>query len=301
MATEAAGGAAANALALALGGPELAQFVGPAAAPVFTQVLRRVSSELEARGLSPWRRNRVRTAWDFAAEAMKDRVDAGQTPRTDLFESQEGGEADGSTRTTAEELLEEICRIAGDAADERKIPYLGRLYASLLFVKDVSPSHMRFLCKTLEALTYRQLIALATIAEACDAVALNGPDTPARPGIEGRFTARFGSIRYPTEGEGHAPVLDLGVVRELDDLAMRLLVGISDTKDGEERNHEPPVIHPHTLWGSDDPEPIWQTSRDKVRATPAGRELVELARLDEIPAAEGEAFLGEAWVVPTWS
>ncbi|HEU4599849.1 MAG TPA: hypothetical protein VFS26_08885 [Solirubrobacterales bacterium] len=95
-------------------------------------------------------------------------------------------------------------------------------------------------------------------------------------------------------------MLDVGVVRELDDLAMRMLIGISDAKNGEERNHEPPVNHPHTLWGSGDLEPIWQTSRDKVRATPAGRELVELAGLDEIPAAEGETFLGEAWIVPPW-
>jgi hypothetical protein len=124
VAAEAAGGVAANALALALGGPELAQFVGPAAAPVFTQALRRVSSELEARGLSPWRRHPVSTAWDFAATAMRDRVAAGQAPRTDLFEPQRSDSAEENPRTTAEELLEEVVRIAGDAADERKIPYL---------------------------------------------------------------------------------------------------------------------------------------------------------------------------------
>jgi hypothetical protein len=159
---------------------------------------------------------------------------------------------------------------------------------------------MRFLCKAFEALTYRQLVALAVIAEALDAVALNGSDTPARPGTEGRFAGRFRSVRYPAEGEGHAPVLDLGVVRELDDLATRNLIGISTAKPGEERNHEPPVSHPYTLWGDDDPDSIWRSSRDKVRVTPAGRELFELAGLDQIPEGEGDAFLDEAWVVAPW-
>lgn len=300
MATEAAGGVAANALALAFGGPDLTQFVGPVAAPIFTHVLRRVSAELEARGLSPWRQSRVRTASDFAAEAMKDRVATGQAPRADLFEAQNGDNASEHSRTTAEELLEEVVRIASDAADERKVSYLGRLYAGLLFAEDVSTSHMRFLCKAFETLTYRQLVGLAVIAEARDDVALSGPDTPARSGTEGRFAGRFRSVRYPADGEGHAPVLDLGVVRELDDLATRNLIGISAAKPGEERNHEPPVSHPYTLWGDDDTDPIWQARRDKVRATPAGRELVELAELDELPETEREAFLDEAWVAAPW-
>jgi hypothetical protein len=291
---------AANALALALGAHDLGQFVGPVAAPAFTQALRRVSAELETRGLSPWRRNRVRTAWDFAAEAMRGRVAAGQAPRADLFEPQNGDHADDDSRTTAEELLEEVVRIAGDAADERKVPYLGRLYASLLFADGVSPSHMRFFCKAFETLTYRQLVALAVIAEARDAVALDGPDTPARPDTEGRFAGRFRSVRYPAEGEGHVSVLDLGVVRELDDLATRNLIGISTAKPGDERNYEALVNHPYTLWGDDDPDPIWQATRDKVRATPAGRELVDLAGLDELPDIEGETFLDEAWVAAPW-
>jgi hypothetical protein len=290
-ATEAVAATGATGLSLALLGPEVAQFVGPAVAPAFTLGLHRVAAELGARGLGPWNRQRIKTATDYAAETMRSHIGLGHTPRDDLFE-------DADTRSPAEELLEEVCRIAGAVTDERKVRYLGCLYGNLLFAPEVPPPHMRFLCATFEALTYRQLVALAVLAEAQDAIAMPGYETPTRPPVEGRFAAHFRSIRHASNGDAPAPFLQEGVLSELDDLANRYFIGISSAKPGEERNHEPPINHPHTLWAGEDETPIWQKQFDAVRVTPRGRQLVELASLDDLPDSEIEAFLTESWGTP---
>lgn len=56
-----------------------------------------------------------------------------------------------------------MTRLAADSTDERRVPLLGRLYASLLFSEDVSPAHARFLARLAEQLTYHELICLAAV------------------------------------------------------------------------------------------------------------------------------------------
>jgi hypothetical protein len=107
--------AAAAGVGLALGEPVIAGALGPA----IGEGIRRLEGELEARGLTPWRRRRINIAVDVAAREIRARLDRGEEPRVDW------SEVDNSGRTNVEELLEQICGIAADAPDEGKLPYLG--------------------------------------------------------------------------------------------------------------------------------------------------------------------------------
>ena len=83
---------------------------------------------------------------------------SGDQPRTDAF-------FDGVPMSTSEELLEGVLIQAADAYEERKIPFIARLYASILFDEEISAQYAHFLLRVAERLTYRQLALLALLAD----------------------------------------------------------------------------------------------------------------------------------------
>jgi hypothetical protein len=66
-------------------------------------------------------------------------------------------------QSDGEQLLEGVLLKARDEYEEKKLPYLGRFYANLVFTPTVSPATATLLIKTLERLTFRQLVLLALI------------------------------------------------------------------------------------------------------------------------------------------
>jgi hypothetical protein len=153
------------------------------------------------------------------------------------------------------------------------------------------PSHARFLLQLFDELTFRQLVALAVISEARDEIAL-GPD--ARPADVSRFWKRWHELRYGPRSQ--TSVLDPGVLHELDDLGNRNLIGVVGKDDPPtQRSYEPTVTSQYQLWAPEDDKAVWESSSDRVRVTPRGRQLVELAGLRELPPEEIEAFLEDAW------
>jgi hypothetical protein len=205
---------------------------------------------------------------------MERRQTAGETPRSDFFVEDESG------RTTAEELLEEVCRITGDAADERKAPLLGHLYAALVYATDVPPAHARFVYRLVESLTYRQLIALAAIGLATET-------------SSGPFGRQGGEL--PPDGGQRSLAPDIAL--ELDDLAIgHHLIGIAQL-DKREPGEPVTVSAPWALWGSDDTRPIWQQHPERTWLTPRGRQLFDLLGLSDPPPGEIERFVDEAWAL----
>jgi hypothetical protein len=140
---------------------------------------------------------------------------------------------------------------AARSYEERKVQYMGRLYASLEFDASVSPGYANFLLGLLDRLTYRQLAALAYI------------------GNERREQERvlFNANLVGT-GVQSAP----SIVIELGDLGMNGLIGFRQNTGG--------VAPPSNVFGDGK---IDLNTIGQIGLTETGQTLYRLAELHEIP------------------
>ena len=74
-------------------------------------------------------------------------------------------EANVHERAAAEEVFEGIVRAAQKETEEKKIPFIGRLFAGLAFESRVDRAHATVLIRLAEDLSYRQLCLLAIFAQ----------------------------------------------------------------------------------------------------------------------------------------
>ena len=68
-------------------------------------------------------------------------------------------------RSYAEEAFEAVLLKAQDEHEEKKIPYLGKLFENACFDSQIHPGLLNILCKDFESLTYRQLCIIKMIIE----------------------------------------------------------------------------------------------------------------------------------------
>jgi hypothetical protein len=148
-------GAAAGAAIGLLGGP-VGVVAGAAAGVIIGRTLAKVGAEIQRRVLGPREHLRMGAVAGFAGSVIKAQLDAGRRPRDDGF-----FDADATGRSKADELLEGVLTKARDAYEEKKLPYLGTLYAQLAFHPKVSARYGNFLIKLAGELTYSQYVALA--------------------------------------------------------------------------------------------------------------------------------------------
>lgn len=147
-------GAATGAAIGLIGGP-IGVVGGAALGAVFGKVLVKVGSDLKRRFLGPREEMRIGGVMIAAGARIQEKLDRGETPRTDgFFDTPED-----SSRPPAEELLEGVLLKARDSFDEKRLDLLGRLYASIAF-SDIAPVHASHLIHLAGDLTYRQLVAL---------------------------------------------------------------------------------------------------------------------------------------------
>jgi hypothetical protein len=184
-----------------IGGPELV--VGGAAAGVIaTRVFRRVGSELHQRLLGPRHRVRVGAAFAVAAETIMSRLDAGEALRQDgFFDDRAHG------RPASDEVLEGVLQAAGEAFEERKVPFLGKLYASVAFDDSVDRPQANFFIAVAERLTFRQVVLLAVIASG-DVIPLATNAAEEQPPRQLRFSEKLGLEADDLERRGligHGP------------------------------------------------------------------------------------------------
>jgi len=148
---EIAGGAVGGALGFLAGGPAGAA-LGGAGGAAAAAALKHIGEEASERLLAPRERVRVGGVLAIAAEEIRQRVEQGESVRTDgFFESRNGGRPD------AEEVAESILLKSQREAEEKKIPYMGNLFAAVAFDSQISPQMAHQIIKTAEQLTYRQL------------------------------------------------------------------------------------------------------------------------------------------------
>ncbi len=150
-------GASVGAAVGLIGGPP-GIVAGASAGVLLTKAFKRIGSDLHQRFLAPREEIRIGGAAAVAASVIAATIEAGELrPREDgFFDENENGD-----RSAAEEILEGVLLKARDAYEEKKIPFLGRLYASIAFFREISPGMANHLVELASQLTYRQLVLLA--------------------------------------------------------------------------------------------------------------------------------------------
>ena len=242
-----------------IGGP--AGVVGGAAAGVVvTRALMQVGDEIEGRLTGPAQRERMGGALFVAFQEIEARLAANEQPRRDGF-----FEADNEReRPVAEELLEGVLLRAGDSYEQKRVPFLGRLYASVAFQEDISPAYSHYLLRVADRLSFRQLALLALFADEQHRDALRRVD------------------RHLSEVRGERPTPpEPATLAELNQLGNDNLLGFR--QQGGSVAHFAAVIEGGSFAGS----------YSKTAPTPLGQTLFEVMELAKIPRPDLEGLMQE--------
>jgi hypothetical protein len=154
-----AGGTASSAVGAIIGGliagPE-GSVAGAAAGGAIGETLKVSIEEFASRALSDREQTRVGAVIDYAAFTIQERLERGDKPRDDGF-----FDFDETQRSEAVELFEGVLLRAKNENQEKKLPYLGKLFANTAFRPDIPPSLAAFLLKAAEDLSYQQFCYLS--------------------------------------------------------------------------------------------------------------------------------------------
>lgn len=246
-----AGALAGGALSL-VGGP-LGALGGAAVGVAVRHVVAAVSGRLASRQAS-----RAGAAVVFIGQDAQARAASGEQPRDDgFFDSR------GVLRSEAEELLEAVLLQAANSYQEQKLPYIAHLYDGVAHDATIGAADAHVLVAFAERLSYRQLVAMAALAD-----------------HERHFRALARGSGLREQGR-HSPNETLLI--ELDQLGETGLIGARVDGNGPYRQG--------AVWGtqrrmSDQP---WGT----LRLLPLGEQLYRLMRLADIPDGERDAWVTE--------
>jgi len=166
---EIAGGAVGGALGFFADGPVGAALFGAGGATA-AAALKRIGEEASERLLGPREQVRVGGVLAIAAGEIRQRLENGESVRADGF-----FESKGASRSDAEEVAESVLLKSQREPEEKKIPYMGHLFAAVAFDPQISAQLAHQIIKTAEQLTYRQLCILK-LAAAKQSFSLRGGD-----------------------------------------------------------------------------------------------------------------------------
>ena len=114
-------------------------------------LVRHFSSERQAK--------RITDVAQYALNGIRYRLENDEELRDDGFFTRT------VDRSYAEETFESVLLKTRDESEEKKIPYLGKLYENACFDSQIHAGLLHFLCKEFESLTYRQLCIIKMIIE----------------------------------------------------------------------------------------------------------------------------------------
>jgi hypothetical protein len=152
--SEIAGAAVGGALGFFAGGPVVAAGAGVFGV-IVSRSVRKILGDYANRYLSKREEARIGATAAYALVRLRERLERGDNLRDDNF-----FKLDSSGRSPAHEILEGVLQKARNEHQEKKLKYLGNLFANLAFRKDVSPDAANLLLKTAEDMTYRQFYFL---------------------------------------------------------------------------------------------------------------------------------------------
>lgn len=140
-----------------IGGP-IGGVAGAAAGTSIAAVFEWGVSEIATRLLSKSERKKVETVHECAKRLIDEKLKAGNTLRDDDFFLHKSND-----RATAEELLEGVLLAAQREYEEKKLPYLAKLYTNICFDKSIDRATANMLIKQAESLTYHQLVIMRVV------------------------------------------------------------------------------------------------------------------------------------------
>lgn len=146
-----------------------ANFAGPAATFIANPLLAdglgaaggqmiSVLHDLSARLVSPRQAKRMDRAGNTAIELIRIYQEENKHLRTDDFFTPQPDD-----RAPAETIFEGVLLNASNAFEEKKVPFLGSIFANVVFRPDVSAGSANYILHLGERLTYRQLCILALL------------------------------------------------------------------------------------------------------------------------------------------
>ncbi|MDK2801668.1 MAG: hypothetical protein PWQ70_3287 [Clostridiales bacterium] len=149
-----ASGAVVGALSFLAGGPAGAAIFG-AGGVVAARTLKYIGNEVSERFLGPREKVRIGGVLAVAASEIAQRINKGEKIRDDgFFEQKRQGRSD------ADEVAESIILKSQREPEEKKIVYMGHIFASVAFDREISAELAHQILKAAEQLTYRQLCIL---------------------------------------------------------------------------------------------------------------------------------------------
>jgi hypothetical protein len=224
---------------------------------ISNEVLSRIGAEVAARVGEAGASRVGATAMLIEADKLR-REEQGEEQRSDGF-----FDPRGAVRPEAHDLLESILLSAANSFEERKLPYLARIYDSTAFDQSVRASDALFLGRVADQLTFHQLQALAVFA---------------RHGT-GNTELELELAQIEADHRSFERSADPAAIAEVIDLGNRGLVG-AWLGDGKVRN-------PSDAWGGD-----WDgVSIGQVALSDTGRLLHRLMRLGEMPESDWRAWI----------
>lgn len=200
---EIVGGGIGAVLGFLAGDPITAAFSGAGGAAA-AGILKNIGQEFSDRQLSPQENYRIGKVLAIATFEIHQRLENGENLRNDgFFDEKPTGRSD------AEEIAEAIMLKCQREPQEKKIPYMGYLKASLAFNSNISADMGHQIIKAAEELTYHQLCILK-LAMVKDHFSLRNENYRSY----GRFPKQLYSVLYEcmdlyqkeyiTLGNGHA-------------------------------------------------------------------------------------------------
>jgi hypothetical protein len=156
---EITGGLMGSILGVYLAGPT-GLVIGGVGGPLLSKALRSIGTEMKQRLLGPREEIRIGAVYTFALAKIKENFENSKQIRTDDFFDKKG-----NNRSGAEEILEGIVITAQKEYQEKKVKYIGNLYANICITGLVSKEQANQFIKFCNILSYRQFILLQLLNE----------------------------------------------------------------------------------------------------------------------------------------
>jgi hypothetical protein len=175
LASKITGGVAGAVFGAVIAGPAGA-IVGAALAPFLEHQLTTIAGEFITRGLGDRQKARAGAGAVLLTTAVQSHLDAGASLRGDDFL-----EPDDTGRSAMNELAEQAILAMVNSVEERRLPYLAKLYASVYFDEAISRSSIATLVSLADTLNFRAMCILNIVGRRVvytGAGRDEGPSTP---------------------------------------------------------------------------------------------------------------------------
>jgi hypothetical protein len=157
--SEITGSVAGTAIGFWIAGPSGA-YIGAIASPVFANVFKKYGAEIKKWFLGDREKIRIGASYTYAFEKFNKNLIEGKVLRHDNF-----FEAKGANRSNAEEILEGILITAQKSYEEKKIRFIGNLYANIAFDSSVDVGEANHFIKLSEQFSFRQYCFIGLFAK----------------------------------------------------------------------------------------------------------------------------------------